>query len=396
MIVARASRVRWPPDSVPTRRPGSRLVQAEPGGRQLGAPVGVPRVVGQRPLQDPVVRRGRLRRSGSGRRAPPASRSTSATARRSGASVRASTSATEASSGKGGSWPSITRSSGRSTVPATVARGGQPAGDGAQQGGLADAVLPDQADAAAGLGEQVDAGQDGAGAVRRRRGHGRRGAGDADMGGPSRECGDSPGTSGEVSRGRESGQAGIHMMARALSGRRLVLSRPYRRCVHELTREQARRIAVRAQLLDADRPTDLLEAVRHLTLLQVEPTAAVAPSAHVVAWSRLGASYRTSRRSTTSWPTASLVELHSMLRPAEDLALYRAEMAAWPGPGRAHRVAGRPRGLGRGQRRHAPRHPRPAARRGAAARRARCRTRPWSRGGRAGGTTTATSDGCST
>ena len=29
----------------------------------------------------------------------------------------------------------------------------------------------------------------------------------------------------------------------------------------------------------------------------------------------------------------SLVELHSMLRPAEDLALYRAEMAAWPGPG---------------------------------------------------------------
>jgi uncharacterized protein YcaQ len=102
--------------------------------------------------------------------------------------------------------------------------------------------------------------------------------------------------------------------------------------VHELTREQARRIAVRAQLLDADRPTDLLEAVRHLSLLQVEPTAAVAPSAHVVAWSRLGASYRTFVLDDLVGD-GSLVELHSMLRPAEDIALYRAEMAAWPGPG---------------------------------------------------------------
>jgi uncharacterized protein YcaQ len=102
--------------------------------------------------------------------------------------------------------------------------------------------------------------------------------------------------------------------------------------VHELTREQARRIAVRAQLLDADRPTDLLAMVRHLSLLQVEPTAAVAPSAHVVAWSRLGASYRTSALDELV-ADGSLVELHSMLRPAEDLALHRAEMAVWPGVG---------------------------------------------------------------
>jgi uncharacterized protein YcaQ len=102
--------------------------------------------------------------------------------------------------------------------------------------------------------------------------------------------------------------------------------------VHELTREQARRIAVRAQLLDADRPTDLLAVVCHLSLLQVEPTAAVAPSAHVVAWSRLGASYRTSALDELV-ADGSLVELHSMLRPAEDLALHRAEMAVWPGVG---------------------------------------------------------------
>ena len=102
--------------------------------------------------------------------------------------------------------------------------------------------------------------------------------------------------------------------------------------MHELTRDQARRIAVRAQLLDATRPGDLLDAVRHLSLLQVEPTAAVAPSAHVVAWSRLGAAYRTSVLDDLLGD-GSLVELHSMLRPAEDIALYRAEMAAWPGPG---------------------------------------------------------------
>jgi len=62
--------------------------------------------------------------------------------------------------------------------------------------------------------------------------------------------------------------------------------------VHELTKAQARRIAVRAQLLDAPRPTDLLEVVQRLTLLQIDPTAAIAPSADLVLWSRLGSSYR--------------------------------------------------------------------------------------------------------
>jgi hypothetical protein len=35
--------------------------------------------------------------------------------------------------------------------------------------------------------------------------------------------------------------------------------------VHRLTKTQARRIAVRAQVLDAPRPTDLLDVVRRLT-----------------------------------------------------------------------------------------------------------------------------------
>ena len=62
--------------------------------------------------------------------------------------------------------------------------------------------------------------------------------------------------------------------------------------VRHLSREEARQLAVRAQLLDAARPTDLIDLVDHLTLLQIDPTAAVAPNADLVAWSRLGTSYR--------------------------------------------------------------------------------------------------------
>ncbi len=102
--------------------------------------------------------------------------------------------------------------------------------------------------------------------------------------------------------------------------------------VHELSRTDARRIAVRAQLLHAERPTDLLDLVRHLTVLQVEPTAAIAPSAEVVAWSRLGTAFDRADLETAI-TTGALVELRSMLRSAADIALFRAQMAAWPGPG---------------------------------------------------------------
>jgi uncharacterized protein YcaQ len=48
--------------------------------------------------------------------------------------------------------------------------------------------------------------------------------------------------------------------------------------VHELSRADARRIAVRAQLLDRARPAGLLDVVRQLTLLQIDPVAAIAPN----------------------------------------------------------------------------------------------------------------------
>lgn len=95
--------------------------------------------------------------------------------------------------------------------------------------------------------------------------------------------------------------------------------------MHRLSLADARRIAVRAQLLDGGRPGGLLELVRHLTLLQLDPTAAVAPTADLVAWSRLGAGYAPADL-VGALGRRELVELAATVRPAEDLALYRAEM----------------------------------------------------------------------
>jgi uncharacterized protein len=102
--------------------------------------------------------------------------------------------------------------------------------------------------------------------------------------------------------------------------------------VHELSRVDARRIAVRAQMLDRDRPAGLLDLVRQLTLLQVDLTTSVAPSADLVVWSRLGSSYAPSELEV-ALANQTLIELRGMIRPGEDLALYRAEMANWAGLG---------------------------------------------------------------
>jgi len=103
--------------------------------------------------------------------------------------------------------------------------------------------------------------------------------------------------------------------------------------VHRLSRTDARRVAVRAQLLEGRRPTELLDLVRHLTLLQIDPIAAIAPSADLVAWSRLGSSSNSSGELAAALGNRTLIELRAMIRPSEDLALFRAEMAEWPGHG---------------------------------------------------------------
>ena len=97
--------------------------------------------------------------------------------------------------------------------------------------------------------------------------------------------------------------------------------------MRELTREQARRIAVRAQLLDANRPRGLIETVQRLGGLQNDPTNAVARNADLVLWSRLGSGFAPEEL-LAALAGGALIELSLMIRPAEDLALFRAEMAA--------------------------------------------------------------------
>jgi hypothetical protein len=99
--------------------------------------------------------------------------------------------------------------------------------------------------------------------------------------------------------------------------------------VLELSRAEARRIAVGAQLLDARRPTDLLDVVTQLTFLQIDPTAAIAPAADLVAWSRLGAAYEPAHLQQ-ALEKRTLFEHNALIRPMSDVGLYLAGATDWP------------------------------------------------------------------
>jgi hypothetical protein len=99
--------------------------------------------------------------------------------------------------------------------------------------------------------------------------------------------------------------------------------------VHHLTRQEARQIVLRASLLHADRPTDLMTVVERLTALPVEPTRAIAPSYDLVCWSRLGAAYEPEDLDDLLGDR-DLYEDGDGIRPMADLRLHLADMAAAP------------------------------------------------------------------
>lgn len=99
---------------------------------------------------------------------------------------------------------------------------------------------------------------------------------------------------------------------------------------HELTPEQARRICVRAQLLTATRAAGIVEAIDALTLVNIDPTAAVAPSADHILWSRLGWPYDSADLTQAVEVDRAVFEWAGFYRPMSDLPLYRPLMAAWP------------------------------------------------------------------
>jgi uncharacterized protein YcaQ len=92
----------------------------------------------------------------------------------------------------------------------------------------------------------------------------------------------------------------------------------------QVTLAQARRMAVRAQLLDG-RAEGILETVRRLGYLQVDPIATVATPQHLVLWSRLGP-FDVAELDRLLWEERKLFEWGAFIWPIEDFPLVRARM----------------------------------------------------------------------
>jgi uncharacterized protein YcaQ len=88
--------------------------------------------------------------------------------------------------------------------------------------------------------------------------------------------------------------------------------------------DEARRIAVRAQLLDGS-ATGVLDTVRRLGFLQLDPIATVARPQHLVLWSRLGP-YDRAELDRLLWVDRALIEWDAFLWPVETLPLLQALM----------------------------------------------------------------------
>jgi uncharacterized protein YcaQ len=88
---------------------------------------------------------------------------------------------------------------------------------------------------------------------------------------------------------------------------------------------EARRIAIRAQALDGS-ATSVLDTVRRLGYLQIDPVATVAPPQQLVLWSRLGAAFAATELEQLLWQEKQLFEWAAYIWPAEDLPYLRARM----------------------------------------------------------------------
>jgi uncharacterized protein YcaQ len=97
--------------------------------------------------------------------------------------------------------------------------------------------------------------------------------------------------------------------------------------VRTLTREEARRVAVRAAGL-AGGSSSVLEVAESLGDLQLDPTSAVARSHLLVLWSRLGP-YDRRELDGLLWKDRSLFEYRAFILPARDAAIHAASMRTY-------------------------------------------------------------------
>jgi len=99
---------------------------------------------------------------------------------------------------------------------------------------------------------------------------------------------------------------------------------------HKLTLDQARRIAVGAQLLDADRPGDVVGVAEQLGAIKIDPTATIAPAENTILWSRIGATYEPSQLTKVVERDHLLFEFDGAFRPISLLPLMLPAMRRWP------------------------------------------------------------------
>lgn len=100
--------------------------------------------------------------------------------------------------------------------------------------------------------------------------------------------------------------------------------------MRELTRGEARRIAVRAQLLDAEQPGDVVEVAEQIAAIKIDPTAVIAPAEHSILWSRLGEGYEDVQLSKAVERDRHLFEWDGAFRHIDLLPLMLPAMRQGP------------------------------------------------------------------
>ena len=93
----------------------------------------------------------------------------------------------------------------------------------------------------------------------------------------------------------------------------------------KVSAEEARRIAVRAQLLDGS-ADDVLDTVRRLGFLQIDVVQPVERPQHLVLFSRLGPSYDRAELDRLLWDERALFEWNAFIYPIESVPFVRARI----------------------------------------------------------------------
>ena len=73
-----------------------------------------------------------------------------------------------------------------------------------------------------------------------------------------------------------------------------------------------------------------MEAVDGLSLVNIDPTATVAPSADHILWSRIGWPYQPADLTRAVEEDRAIFECAGFYRPMADLPMYLPLMKAWP------------------------------------------------------------------